>query len=270
MTVVIISAGIDLSAGSLVALTTVVTALLLKAAGDGIAGFLLPLAAALGGVSVCALAGLFNGVIISSLRIVPFIVTLGTMQIARGIAKGLSGQTPVNAPKTWLSGLMTVEPRMGVWYSVAPAVWVLIVLLIVMFVVLRHTVFGRHVYAVGSNEATARLCGIDVRAHRVWVYTICGALTGVAGVMAFSALNLGDPTGGIGLELDIIAAVVIGGGSLSGGEGRVTGSVIGALIIAILRSGCQAVGVENFVQNIVIGSIIIIAVGIDQIKRSRG
>ncbi len=276
MTLVIISAGIDLSAGSQVALGGVVCAMVLRAwGGDGTllglpyANVSVPILAAAAGILVCAFCGFLNGTMISFLRIVPFIVTLGTMQIFRGVAKGISGQTTVNSPRTWLTQTMTVEPRIGAWYSVAPGVWVMLALLAIMFVLLRYTVFGRHVFAVGSNESAARLCGVGVGVHRLFVYTLCGALAGVASVMGFSVLNIGDPTGAIGMELDIIAAVVIGGGSFSGGQGSVVGSVVGALIIAILRSGCQAVGLENYVQNIVIGSIIIIAVGIDQLKHAR-
>jgi ribose/xylose/arabinose/galactoside ABC-type transport system permease subunit len=269
MTLVIISAGIDLSVGSLVALGTVVTALVLKKWGAGEMGIWLPLAAAFAGILSCAFCGFLNGLMITRLRIVPFIVTLGMMQIARGLALGLSGQWTVNVDRSWLTNMMVVEPRMGVWNSVAPGVWLMLVLLVVMFVVLRYTVFGRHVYAVGSNEATARLCGIRVRVNRVCVYTICGIMAGIASVMAFSVLNVGDPTGAVGFELDVIAAVVIGGGSFSGGEGSVVGSIAGALIIAVLRNGCQAVGLDNYVQNLVIGAIIIIAVGLDQLKRAR-
>ena len=270
MTLVIISAGIDLSAGSLVALGTVVTAKILEGgeSAEGL-GWLLPLAAALAGILVCAFCGFLNGFMISAFGIVPFIVTLGMMQIARGAAKGFADQTTISVGKNWLQKLMVIEPKMDVWYSVAPGLWIMLFLLAAMFVMLRYTTFGRHVFAVGSNEATARLCGIGVRMHRVFVYTLCGFLTGVASVMQFSSLNLGDPTGAIGFELDVIASVVIGGGSFSGGEGSVVGSLIGAIIIAILRNGCNFAGVGNYVQNILIGSIIIIAVGIDQLKHAR-
>ena len=266
MTLVIVSGGIDLSAGSVVALGTVVTATVLKSCAGPEPGFWMPLVAALAGILACGLCGLFNGIVISGCRIVPFIVTLGTMQIARGIAKGIAHQTTVNTPENWLNGLMVVEPRMGAWYSVAPGVWVMLVLLAGMYVMLRHTVFGRYIFAVGSNEATARLCGVRVGLQRVYIYAVCSLLVGVAGIMQFSNLTLGDPTAAVGMELDIIASVVIGGGSLSGGEGSVTGSIVGALIMAILRNGCTLIGIPNYVQNIVIGSIIIIAVGIDRLK----
>lgn len=269
MTLVIISAGIDLSVGSLIALGTVITGLILRQWGN-ISGteIWLPGVAALGAISVCAFCGFLNGIMISCFRIVPFIVTLGMMQIARGTAKGLAEQTTVNCGSNWLNRLMVVEPRMNVWYSAAPGVWIMIVLACVMFVVLRYTVFGRYVFATGSNEATARLCGIRVGLQKVWIYTICGMFAGIASVMQFANLTLGDPTAAVGMELDIIAAVVIGGGSLSGGEGSIAGSIIGALIMAVLRNGCTLVGVPNYVQNIVIGVIIVAAVGIDRFKHN--
>jgi len=270
MTVIIISGGIDLSAGSLIALGTVVTAIVLKNWGNPLgAGFGVALAAALTGVLACTLCGFLNGLIISLCRIVPFIVTLGMMQIARGMAKGLAQQTTVNTPSNWLNDLMVVEPKMDVWYSVAPGVWLLAALAVAMFVVLRYTLFGRYVFAIGSNEATARLCGIPVALHRVWIYTVGGLFSGVAAVMQFSNLTLGDPTAAIGMELDIIAAVVIGGGSFSGGEGSILGTIVGAVIMAILRNGCNMAGVPNWVQNILIGSIIIVAVGLDRLKHAR-
>jgi len=269
MTLVIVGGGIDLSVGSMIALGTVVTGLVLRtfAPPEGAEmGILLPLAAAVAGTSACAACGLLNGSIVSALRIVPFIVTLGMMQIVRGVAKGLADETTVTAPDNWLNQLMVVEPRPGVWHSLAPGVWVMLVLTLLVFLVLRYTVFGRRVFAIGSNEDTSRLCGVRVWLQRIWIYTACGALTGVAGVMQFSNLTLGDPTAATGMELDIIAAVVIGGGSLRGGEGSVNGSIVGALIMAVLRNGCNLVGIPNYVQNVVIGTIIIAAVGIDRLR----
>jgi len=269
MTVVIIAGGIDLSVGSMIALGTVTTAMILKEFGQAEMGIWLPLVAALAAVLVCALCGLMNGTIVSLFRIVPFIVTLGMMQIVRGLAKGLAEESTVNCPNNWLNELMVVEPSPGVWYSLAPGVWVMLVLCVAMFVVLKYTVFGRRVFAVGSNEAMARLCGVRVGLQRVWIYAACGALTGVASVMQFANLTLGDPTAATGMELDIIAAVVIGGGSLSGGEGSVVGSIVGALIMAVLHNGCNLVGIPNYVQDVVIGAIIIVAVGIDRFRRAR-
>ncbi len=266
MTLVIISAGIDLSVGSQIALGTVVTALILRHfSGDEI-GWMLPFIAALGGILACSLCGFINGIIISALGIVPFIVTLGMMQIARGTALGLASQSMVNTRNNWLGGLMVVEPSIGSWYSVAPGVWIMLILMVLLFIILRYTLLGRYVFAIGSNEATAKLCGIRVSLHRVCVYTICGAFTGVAAIMQYANLGLGDPTSAVGMELDIIAAVVIGGGSLRGGQGSALGSVIGALIMAVLRNGCMHMGIPNYVQNIVIGIIIVAAVALDRLR----
>jgi ribose/xylose/arabinose/galactoside ABC-type transport system permease subunit len=269
MTLVIISGGIDLSVGSLIALGTVVTALVLKKYGGGDPGVFLPIVAGFAAVVVCAFCGLLSGSIVSWFRIVPFIVTLGVMQIARGVAKGIADQKTVLPPKSWLDDVMVVEPQVGVWHSIAPGVWVALVTLAVVFVLLKYTVFGRHIYAIGSNEDAARLCGINVNQKRIAIYSLCGGLTGMASVLQFSNLTLGDPTAAVGMELDIIAAVVIGGGSLNGGEGSVTGSVAGALIMAILRNGCVMIGIPNYVQNVVIGSIIILAVGLDGFRHRR-
>ena len=268
MTVVIISGGIDLSVGSVVALGTVVTALVLKSAGKP-PFHSRSLLAVLAAVGVCAFCGLVNGLLVSGLRIVPFIITLGTMQIIRGAAKGLAEQTTVNPPDNPLNNLMLVEPQSGVWYSVAPGLWVLLILALCLWALLKYSVFGRYARAIGSNEATARLCGIRVGLLRVCIYALGGALTGVASVMQFSNLTLGDPTAASGMELDIIAAVVIGGGSLSGGGGSVAGSIAGALLMAVLRNGGCNPGIPNYTQNIVIGAIIIAAVGIDR-WRHRG
>jgi ribose/xylose/arabinose/galactoside ABC-type transport system permease subunit len=267
MTVVILSGGIDLSVGSQVALGTVVTALVLKSGGEGPLSTGLAWEAILAAVTVCALVGAVNGLAVVALRIVPFIVTLGTMQIVRGLAKGLAQQTTVNPAESWLNGLMLVEPQSGVATSVAPGLWVLLVLAVLLSLILKYSVFGRHAYAIGSNESTARLCGIPVGRNRVLIYALGGALTGVASVMQFSNLTLGDPTAASGMELDIIAAVVIGGGSLSGGEGSVSGSLVGAVLMAVLRNGCNLVGIPNYVQNIVIGAIIIAAVGLDRFRQ---
>jgi ribose/xylose/arabinose/galactoside ABC-type transport system permease subunit len=266
MTFVIISGGIDLSVGSLIALGSVVTAMILRTAGAEEIGLILPILASLSAVVACALCGMLSGALVSYMRIVPFIVTLGMMQITRGVAKGLAGQTAVNTSDNWLGSMMVIEPQVGKWYSVAPGLWVMVVLLIFMTIFLRRTAFGRYVCALGSNEATARLCGINVSIQRIWVYTLCGALTGCASVMQYASLSLGDPTAAVGMELDIIAAVVIGGGSLNGGEGSVVGSLLGAIIMAILRNGCVLVGIPNYVQNIVIGTIIVAAVGIDRLR----
>ena len=272
MTLIIISGGIDLSVGSMIALGTVVAALIIKRWGGATEGFscyAVPFIAAVAAVGACGACGFINGAVITGLRIVPFIVTLGMMQIARGVAKGISSSITVNVPPNWLNNLMIVEPLRNVWYSVAPGVWVMLFLLALIALLLKYTVFGRYIFAIGSNESTARLCGINVGMTRIWIYALAGALIGVSSVMQFSSLSLGDPTAAIGMELDIIAAVVIGGGSLSGGEGSAIGSIVGAVIMAILRNGCNLVGIQPYVQNIVVGSIIITAVGVDRFKHAK-
>jgi ribose transport system permease protein len=256
MTMVIVAAGIDLSVGSIIALSTVVIALLLKRDVS-------PLLSALGGVAAAAACGLANGILITRLRVVPFIVTLGTMLIVRGAAKGLADERRIEAPATWLNGLLrTVEAGRGLF--VPPGIWVLLVLALLIAGVLRYTVFGRHLFAIGSNERTARLCGVRVERVKVAVYAISAALAGVAGVMQFAKLSVGDPTVAVGLELDVIAAVIIGGGSLTGGNGTVLGTVIGATIMSVVAIGCSQHGLANWVQQIVTGSIIVLAVALDR------
>ncbi|MBN1478644.1 ABC transporter permease [candidate division KSB1 bacterium] len=263
MTFVIVGGGIDLSVGSIIALVTIVTAKMLNwLETDQVAFVWL---AAFSAIVVGALVGLLNGLITAMVRIVPFIVTLGMMQITRGVAKWLAREQTVIAPQTILNNLMNVDPEPA-WLVFAPGVWTMIGLTALVYFILKYTVFGRYVFALGSNEQAARLCGIKVRLNRIWIYTLCGAFTGVAGLMQFANLTLGDPTAAVGLELDIIAAVVIGGGSLSGGEGGAIGSIIGALMMAILRNGCNLVGIPTYVQNILIGSIIIGAVAVDRLK----
>jgi ribose transport system permease protein len=261
MTVIIISGGIDLSAASNIALSSVIAAFAVNA------GFP-PLIAILLGVITGGLIGFVNGSLITSLRLVPFIVTLGMLGIARGIAKWLAKNQKIDAPLTWVNDLMAKSPKPS-WLLMAPGVWLMILLAVVMAVVLRYTVFGRHVFAIGSNEATARLCGIRTKRTKIIIYSLAGLFCGLSGVMEFSRLTVGDPTVAVGLELDIIAAVVIGGGSLNGGEGSVLGSMIGVFIMAFLRNGCTMMGWPNYIQEIIIGAIIVVAVSLDQIRHRR-
>jgi len=261
MTMIIISGGIDLSVGSTIALTSVVTAL-------GLRGGWSPVAAVLAGVVVGGVIGLINGLAITRLRVVPFIATLGMLGIARGTAKWLGDQQTVNVPATWVNELVVTIPSQS-WMLVAPGVWITILLAVAMAVLLRNTVFGRRVFALGSNESAARACGIPTDRLKVWIYGLAGLYFGLAGVMQMSRLRQGDPTVAIGTELDIIAAVVIGGGSLNGGEGSILGSMIGALVMSFLRSGCQQMGWPNYIQEIIIGAIIVVAVAIDRLRSSR-
>jgi ribose transport system permease protein len=261
MTLIIISGGIDLSVGSVIALTGVITAL-------GLNNGLSPMTAVAAGILMGGLVGVVNGLLITRLKVVPFIATLGMLGIARGTAKWFAGQQTVNVPETWVNDLLVTFPKPA-WLLVAPGVWVTIVLAVVAAVVLRNTVFGRRVFALGSNELAARACGISTNRLKIWIYGLAGLLFGLAGVMQMSRLRQGDPTVAAGSELDIIAAVVIGGGSLSGGEGSIFGALIGALIMAFLRNGCQQIGWPNYIQEIIIGAIIVIAVAIDRWRTSR-
>ncbi|MEI6106680.1 MAG: ABC transporter permease [Opitutae bacterium] len=255
MTLVIIAGGIDLSVGSIIALGTVVISLLLERHWP--AGL-----AALGGIGAAALCGGFSGLLITRLRLLPFVVTLGMMGTLRGTAKGLAGEQPIYPDETWLNGLMSLG-RTGL----PGGVWLMLGLSVAVALMLRHTRFGRHVFAVGSNELTARLCGVPVERVKLMVYVLGGAFAGLGAVLQFAYLTGGDPTTAAGLELNIIAAVVIGGASLSGGQGTVTGTLVGALIMTVVANGCTKVGLANWVQEIVTGGIIVVAVLLDYLRQ---
>ncbi|HEX2869597.1 MAG TPA: ABC transporter permease [Polyangiaceae bacterium] len=258
MALIIIHGGIDLSVGSTVAFATVVAAKALQGgAGPG--------TAALTALAVGACAGALNGALIVGLRITPFIATLGTMTALRGIAKGLADEQKIDAPARGLDDLMAVLPgeRLvphGVWLALAAAV--------VFALLLGYTRLGRHAVAIGSNELTARLCGVPVARVRLAVYTLGGLLAGLAGILEFSTLTVGDPTDSVGLELEAIAAVVIGGGSLSGGQGSVAGTLIGALLLTVIKAGCTHLGMPNWIQEILTGAIIVVAMTLDRVRQA--
>jgi ribose/xylose/arabinose/galactoside ABC-type transport system permease subunit len=262
MTMIIVSGGIDLSVGSVVALTTVVVAVMLRAdAGPG--------AAALAGVAAAAVCGVANGVLITALRVIPFIVTLGMLILVRGAAKGLADERRIEAPATWLNELLrTVEPDSAL--LAPPGIWLVALLALLVAGTLGYTRFGRHLFSIGSNERTARLCGVAVERTRIAVYTLGATLAGIAGLLQFSRLSVGDPTVADGLELDVIAAVIIGGGSLAGGRGSVLGTVLGATTMAVIQIGCSQRGLPNWIQQIVTGGIIILAVALDHWRTRRG
>jgi ribose transport system permease protein len=261
MTIIIVSAGIDLSVGSIIALTGVVSAVLLR---DGYS----PMLAVLAGVVVGGIVGIVNGLAITQLKVMPFIATLGMLGVARGLAKWMADQQTVNFPATWVNELAVTFPTPS-WLIVAPGVWLTIVLAVLATIMLRNTVFGRRIFAIGSNEAAARACGVATDRLKIWIYGLAGLLFGLSGVTQMSRLRQGDPTVAIGTELDVIAAVVIGGGSLSGGEGTIAGAMIGALTMAFLRNGSQQMGWPNYIQEIMIGVIIVLAVAIDRLRRSK-
>lgn len=263
MTFIVVARMIDLSVGSLVALVTVVIAWCLSALK------LDPAAAAGIGVGVGLLAGSFNGLLITQLRLSPFIATLGSLLIFRGIATGMAGEQKIDAPLTWLASLLARLPLENKFMLVPVGVWLLIAAAIVASLTLQRTVFGRNVIAVGANPEAARLAGISPSRIRLAVFALGGFFAGTAGLMQFSRLTVGDPTVAEGLELDIIAATVIGGASLSGGRGTVYGSLLGALVIATIRSGCTQVGLPNWVQKIVTGGIILAALALDRLRETQ-
>lgn len=258
MTMIILSGGIDLSIGSTVALTSVVAAILMKVFGWPA----FPAAGA--AILVGGLCGLVNGVLITQLKVVPFIVTLGMLLVLRGAAKGLADQQTVIPAASALDSLLDVG-------SVLPSgVWLLALLAGIVSGMLHYTRFGRHLYATGSNENAARLCGVPIARTKILVYTLGGIFAGLAGLLQYSRLAMGDPTSAPGLELDVIAAVVIGGGSLAGGEASVIGALVGALFMTTIRNGCSQMGWPNWVTEIVAGAIIIAAVAVDRWRHRRG
>jgi ribose transport system permease protein len=259
MTLVIVHGGIDLSVGSGVALGTVVVALLSRA---GYAAF----ACAVGGIATGAIGGLANGLLVTRLRLAPFIATLGTMSAFRGLAKGLANEQKIDADARGLDALASAAPE-RTWLLVAPGVWMLAIIALLVAAMLRYTRFGRHVFAVGSNEANARLAGVHVERVKLGVYVLAGTLVGFASVIAFGRLTVGDPTTSDGLELQAIAAVVIGGASLAGGEGSVAGALVGAFLLTVIGTGATHLGLPNWVQQIVTGAIIVSAAALDRLRR---
>ena len=255
MTLVIVTGGIDLSTGSLVALTTVIVAKMLKGGSSPVVAIAVALA-------VATVVGATIGTFVGRLRMMPFVVTLGAMTALRGAAKGLASEQKIDCDPRGLDHVLEASLS-------APGIWIALALAIVVAGLLDYTRFGRHVLAVGSNEAAAKLVGIDAGKVKILVYALSSLLVGVAGVMEFSTLTVGDPTDSAGLELEVIAAVVIGGAPLAGGEGSIVGSVFGALLMTVIRTGAVHMGMPSWVQEIVTGIIIFVAVAIDRARRPR-
>jgi ribose transport system permease protein len=269
MLLVVVSGGIDLSVGSVAALatvTTVQTYLATMAASGSPA--LASLAGALVGVATGGLCGLFNGWAITGLKLSPFVATLGMMSVARGAASWLSDKTTVmlRDPPSWVRSLNRIGHP---WLFFDPGVYILAVLAVLMLVLLRTTVFGRYCYAIGSNEATARLCGVDVGRTKIWIYVIAGLLTGWAGVLTCAQTTSGDPRLRAGLELEVIAAVVIGGASLSGGRGTVGGALLGVLIWTVLDNGIGYCGLPVDVKYILMGGLLLVNTALSQWQQRR-
>lgn len=258
MTFVILSGGIDLSVGSIVAVAGVVLGTLLHQ------GQPLPIAMA-ASMAVGVACGAANGALVSWGRLPPFIVTLGMMSIARGAALVFTEARPVSGFDAGFRSLATGS----IGFIPAPVV-VMILVYVVAHFVLTRTTFGRYVYAIGGNEEATRLSGVNVRAHKTAVYGVSGLTSAVAAIILTARLNSAQPIAGMMYELDAIAATVIGGTSLMGGEGSLGGTLVGALIMGVLRNGLNLLGVSSFLQQIVIGAVIVGAVLVDTVlKRHR-
>jgi ribose transport system permease protein len=270
MTLIVITGGIDLSAGTGLALCATVLASALIS--DRLKPWN-PWAAVFLAVAAGAICGFVNGLVISWLRVVPFIVTLGTMRLYLGVANMLAKETTVRPDRVtqvpqWLEDLLSIRQDALLFYF-PRGVWVALALAAVTAAVLHYTVFGRHLFAMGSNEMAARLCGINVRGMKIAVYSVAGLFFGIAGVFQFSRLSVGSPVSGVGMELKVIAAVVIGGASLNGGRGSILGTVAGAAVMGVIDNGCTLLGLSNPVQDVVLGIVIVTAVAIDQLRQRR-
>jgi len=268
MTLVILSGGIDLSVGAILGFSGAVAAGLLKNGLSipalGLHVQFTPSGAILAGVLVGAALGWHNGVAITRFRLPPFIATLGMLSIARGLGFLWTGGFPITGLGAGFGQIGT-----GVWLGVPVPVWIMVVLVGVFLVVAKRTRFGRHLYAVGGNARAARLTGLNVDRIKVAVYTLAGALAGVAGLIVTSRLDSAQPNAGLSYELDAIAAVVIGGTSLSGGRGTIWGTVLGCLIIGVLNNGLFLLNVSPFWQLVIKGYVILVAVAIDQASAPR-
>jgi ribose/xylose/arabinose/galactoside ABC-type transport system permease subunit len=271
-TLIIASRGLDLSVGSTIALGTMMIAWLLNL------GWSPWLAALVGGVGVAAGIGGVIGLLVTGrllpkplpkLPLSPFIVTLGMLSIVRGLASGIGGERPIYPPSGPEGGSGFLPKLMGT--SVAwlpPGVWMLLVLAIGMSLLLRRTVLGRHALAIGDNEAAARYAGVPIDRTKLLVYVIGVGCAGLAAVLQFSYLTLGDPVTASGMELSVIAACVIGGASLSGGSASVSGTLIGALLMTVVANGCTKLNLPNWIQMVITGAIIMTAVAVDQWRRT--
>lgn len=276
MTMIMVSGGLDLSVGSILAFSSVSGAMTYHLTGSPV---LAGVACVIGGL-VCGCA---NGLLIAGFRMNPFIVTLGMMGIARGIAQEIpranfdTSRVYLNhvgsdgEEVSWVPRMLDLFPKEQPWKALGlpPGVFLTAAMIVVAIVVMRLTVFGRHIYAIGSNEESAKLCGIRVAWTKFAIYAIAGMVFGVAGLMQLSYDNAGNSTARVGFELNVIAAVVIGGASLSGGVGSIMGSVIGALIMVVLTNGCSIVGLSSNWQLVIIGVIIVAAVALDMFRQGK-
>ena len=261
MTFVILTGGIDLSVGSLVAFAGIVSTTVLKSGLPPVAGFA---AAILAGVAVGSLSGAFAGFCITRFNIAPFIVTLATMTIWRGAAFVWTDGRPVWELPAGFAFLGT-----GRLFAVPVPTIIMVLTFIASHIILTRTRFGRYVYAVGGNIEAARLAGIRTWRVLVNVYILSGTLAALSGILLASRMNSGQPNAGVSYELDVIAAVVVGGTSLSGGAGSIAGTFIGAMLIAVLRNGLNLLNVNSYIQQVIVGVVILLAVMLDQVRRRR-
>jgi ribose transport system permease protein len=257
MTLVIITAGIDLSVGSMLALAGLFGTMAMRD------GHSIPYAIATG-VVAGLICGLLNGLMIALFRINPFIVTLGTMGIYRGLSLVISNGLPIHEIPQSFSYLGA-----GNLLGVPVVLWILLVAALFMHFILENTKLGRYSFAIGSNVDAAFYAGVPIKFHLTMVYALIGLLTGLAGMIEASRLMTGQPTAGQGYELQAIAAVVIGGGSLTGGEGSVIGTLVGAFVMGLLSNGSDLLGISPYWQQAIIGAVIIAAVGFDELRKRR-
>jgi ribose transport system permease protein len=257
MTLVIITGGIDLSVGAILAMGGIAGTMALERGAPIVVGVL-------AGVAAGLFCGFVNGFLITRLKIAPFIVTLGTLGIIRGLTLISTNGLPVHQIPQQFSYLGE-----GSLLYVPFVLWLLLGCAVIMHVVLEHSKLGRYAFAIGSNAEAAYYAGIPVAFHTTAVYAICGMLTGLAGMIEASRLMTGQPTAGNGYELQAIAAVVIGGGSLRGGEGSVPGTLVGAFIMGLLSNGSDLLGVSPYVQQAIIGAVIILAVTVDELRKRK-
>jgi ribose transport system permease protein len=258
MTYVIISGGIDLSVGSILAVVSVLVASLMKNYGLDM------YTAILAGLIVGGLMGLVNGLIVSNLKIPPFIATLGMMTIARGIAFVYTDAYPISGFPSSFTFI-----GQGKIFSIPLPIIITVLAIVIGIFILKNTIIGNHIFGLGNNEESARLAGINIKKTQLFIYTFCGFMTAISGIIVTSRLDSGQPNIGVSYELDAIAAVVLGGTSLSGGKGSIMGTVFGALIIGVLNNGMNLLNVSPYYQLIVKGLVILLAVGMNTMRERK-
>jgi ribose transport system permease protein len=257
MTLIIVSGGIDLSVGAILAMAGLLGTMTMEKGHPILLGVFV-------GIATGAFSGLVNGLLTTKLSINPFIVTLGTLGIIRGVTLIISNGLPVHQIPKGFSFLGE-----GNLLGVPFVLWILLLCALFVHVIMEHTKLGRYTFAIGSNPDAAFYAGIPVSFHITAVYAIGGLLTGLAGMIEASRLMTGQPTAGQGYELQAIAAVVIGGGSLRGGEGSVVGTLVGAFIMGLLSNGSDLLGISPYLQQAIIGAVIILAVSFDELRKRK-